>query len=40
MDEILVPLIKEEPTSDNEADPLSTNIDVRKVKVGKVVSCV
>lgn len=35
MDEILVPVIKEEPISDSEADPLS-NIDLRKVKVGYV----
>jgi hypothetical protein len=36
MDEVLVPSIKEEPHSDSEADPLSWNIDLRKVKVGYV----
>jgi hypothetical protein len=36
MDEVLVPVIKEEPNSDSEADPLSWNIHVRKVKVGYV----
>jgi hypothetical protein len=36
MDEVLVPAIKEEPNSDSEADPLSSNIDLRKVKVGYV----
>jgi hypothetical protein len=36
MDEVLVPVIKEEPNSDSEADPLSSGIDLRKVKVGYV----
>jgi hypothetical protein len=35
-----VPAIKEEPNSDSEADPLSSNIDLRKVKVGYVKKCV
>lgn len=36
MDAALFPLIKQEPDSDNEADPLALNIDLRKVKVGRV----
>jgi hypothetical protein len=36
MDEVLVPVIKEEPNSDSEADPLSWSVDLRKVKVGYV----
>ncbi|XP_023719638.1 uncharacterized protein LOC111871080 isoform X6 [Cryptotermes secundus] len=32
MDDVLVPAIKEEPNSDSESDPLSSNIDLRKVK--------
>jgi hypothetical protein len=39
MDEVLVPAIKEEPNSDSEADPLSSNVDLRKVKVGYVKKC-
>lgn len=31
-----MPAIKEEPNSDSESDPLSSNIDLRKVKVGYV----
>jgi hypothetical protein len=31
-----VPLIKEEPSSDDEADPLSLNTSPRNVKVGYV----
>lgn len=31
-----MPAIKEEPNSDSETDPLSSNIDLRKVKVGYV----
>lgn len=31
-----MPAIKEEPDSDSETDPLSSNIDLRKVKVGYV----
>jgi hypothetical protein len=36
MEEVLVPVIKEEPNSDSEADPLSSGIDLRNVKVGYV----
>jgi hypothetical protein len=36
MDAALFPLIKQEPDSDNEADPLALNIDPCKVKVGSV----
>jgi len=36
MDAALFPLIKQEPDSDNEVDPLALNIDLRKVKVGSV----
>lgn len=36
MDATLFPLIKQEPDSDNEVDPLALNIDLRKVKVGSV----
>jgi len=36
MDATLFPLIKQEPDSDNEVDPLALNIDLREVKVGSV----
>jgi hypothetical protein len=36
MDEVLVPLIKEERSSDDEADPLSPNTNPRNLKVGYV----
>lgn len=36
MDAALFPLIKQEPDSDNEVDPLALNTDLRKVKVGRV----
>jgi hypothetical protein len=36
MDEVLVPLIKVEASSDDEADPLSPNTSPRYVKVGYV----
>jgi len=36
MDAALFPLIKQEPDSDNEVDPLALNIDLRKVKVWSV----
>lgn len=32
MDAVLFPLIKQEPDSDNEVDPLALNIDPRNVK--------
>jgi hypothetical protein len=38
MDAVLFPLIKQEPDSDNEVDPLALNIDPRNVKVGSVNS--
>jgi hypothetical protein len=36
MDAALFPLIKQEPDSENEVDPLALNIDLRKIKVGRV----